>query len=109
MKRCAYCGRENEDGAIFCRECGTEEFGAVTTATGSESKREPVGPPPLSAGCPGAARGQRVECQGALVVLTRCRTLYEADLIKSRLSAAGLAAFIPDEFLMQVICWNLNA
>jgi hypothetical protein len=43
------------------------------------------------------------------VLLMRCRTLFEADLITSRLDAAGFQPFIPDEFLMQVICWNLNA
>ena len=26
MKECDYCGRENEDDAVYCRECGTEEF-----------------------------------------------------------------------------------
>jgi len=26
MKSCAYCGRENEDDALHCRECGTAEF-----------------------------------------------------------------------------------
>jgi hypothetical protein len=26
MKKCAYCGRENEDAAVYCRECGTEVF-----------------------------------------------------------------------------------
>ncbi|HKQ40111.1 MAG TPA: zinc ribbon domain-containing protein [Verrucomicrobiae bacterium] len=26
MKKCGYCGRENEDGARFCVECGTEFF-----------------------------------------------------------------------------------
>src|SRR5439155_23194597 len=24
MKLCAYCGRENEDDAVLCRECGTQ-------------------------------------------------------------------------------------
>ena len=24
MKKCSYCGRENADGALFCRECGTD-------------------------------------------------------------------------------------
>jgi hypothetical protein len=26
MKLCDYCGRENEDEAVYCRECGTQEF-----------------------------------------------------------------------------------
>jgi hypothetical protein len=26
MKTCGYCGRENEDSAIVCRECGMSEF-----------------------------------------------------------------------------------
>jgi len=26
MKTCAYCGRENEDEAVHCAECGTDEF-----------------------------------------------------------------------------------
>ena len=26
MKECDYCGRENADDAVYCRECGTEQF-----------------------------------------------------------------------------------
>ena len=26
MKTCGYCGRENEDAAVVCRECGLSEF-----------------------------------------------------------------------------------
>jgi len=26
MKTCGYCGRENEDAAVVCRECGMSEF-----------------------------------------------------------------------------------
>lgn len=26
MKNCGYCGRENEDSAVACRECGLSEF-----------------------------------------------------------------------------------
>jgi hypothetical protein len=29
MKKCAYCGRENDDSAASCTECGTEEFKAA--------------------------------------------------------------------------------
>jgi hypothetical protein len=33
MKKCAYCGRENEDGAVHCQECGTTEFKNSPIAT----------------------------------------------------------------------------
>ena len=46
--------------------------------------------------------------QNDLVVLMTCRTLLEADMIVGRLDAAGITAFIPDQFLMQTIAWNLN-
>jgi hypothetical protein len=26
VKECDYCGRENDDDAVYCRECGTEQF-----------------------------------------------------------------------------------
>jgi hypothetical protein len=26
VKECDYCGRKNEDDAVYCRECGTQEF-----------------------------------------------------------------------------------
>ena len=32
MKKCAYCGRENGDDATSCRECGTPEFVATSSA-----------------------------------------------------------------------------
>ncbi|HWF19684.1 MAG TPA: DUF2007 domain-containing protein [Verrucomicrobiae bacterium] len=40
--------------------------------------------------------------------MTRCRTLLEADLIVSRLAAAEIPAFIPDQFLLQAVAFNLN-
>jgi hypothetical protein len=30
VKKCAYCGRENADEAMFCHECGTKEFATET-------------------------------------------------------------------------------
>ena len=42
------------------------------------------------------------------VTLVNCRTLVEADLIASRLRAAGMESFIPDESLMQSIAFKLN-
>lgn len=43
-----------------------------------------------------------------LVVLTSCRTLLEAEVIVSQLDSTGIYAFIPDQFLMQAVTWNLN-
>ena len=37
MKSCAYCGRDNEDEATHCRECGTTEF-VIATASAQPAK-----------------------------------------------------------------------
>ncbi|HEV2436276.1 MAG TPA: site-2 protease family protein [Verrucomicrobiae bacterium] len=42
MKRCSYCGRENEDDAVHCRECGTTEFEGSSTAATAPVPGEPV-------------------------------------------------------------------
>ncbi|HTQ49488.1 MAG TPA: site-2 protease family protein, partial [Candidatus Acidoferrales bacterium] len=41
MKRCAYCGRENDDDAVHCRECGTTEFEGSASLTAT-TPGEPV-------------------------------------------------------------------
>ena len=43
------------------------------------------------------------------MTLVSCGTLMAADLVAMRLRAAGIETFLPDERLMQVIGWNLNA
>jgi hypothetical protein len=43
-----------------------------------------------------------------LVTLVRCRTLVAADMVVSRLRAAGIEAFLPDESLMQTVAWNVS-
>ena len=43
-----------------------------------------------------------------LVTLVACRTLGEADMVVSRLRAAKIEAFLPDESLMQTVGWNFN-
>jgi ribosomal protein L40E len=83
MKTCSYCGRENTDEAITCRECGSNEFKSPA------SSDEPT-------------------AESHLVTVTRCRTLVEADLIASQLESAGIHAFIPDQFLLQTVSWNVN-
>jgi hypothetical protein len=42
------------------------------------------------------------------VTLLNCPTMVSADMVSSRLRAEGIATFIPDEFLMQAIAFNLN-
>ena len=88
MKVCSYCGRENENTALRCQECGTEEFN-VTAA-------------PAKAGMPG------LDPEEELVTLTSTERLADADLILSRLAAADIEGFIPDQFLMQTVGFNLN-
>jgi hypothetical protein len=41
MKPCSYCGRENQDEAISCRECGTELVAPTSTAKPAEP--DPIG------------------------------------------------------------------
>jgi hypothetical protein len=41
MKSCAYCGKENDDTAVACGECGTSEFKGDPTVE--------KGPPPVAA------------------------------------------------------------
>jgi hypothetical protein len=43
-----------------------------------------------------------------MVTLIKCRTLMDADMIVSQLDSAGIPAFIPDQFLMQNIGFNVN-
>jgi len=99
MKLCAYCGRENTDEAIRCTECGTEEFKDSAMTDPPPANRPfilefgPLTPEAM---------------QKDFITLIKCRTLAEADLIVSGLQGAGIDAFIPDQFLMQAICWNLN-
>ena len=106
MKKCSYCGKENDDDALCCRECGTEGF---QTPASAEKPAEPVAPEPefepakLEFMTP---TPQEMEMD--LVNLIRCRTLGEADLLVAHLETAGIPAFIPDQFLMQNIGFNLN-
>lgn len=118
MKLCQWCGRENEDDAEVCRGCGTQEFKTPATEL-----PEPAIPATLSRAVPPKATETSSESAPLrwefreltpqemkmdLVTLVRCRTLAEADLVVSELSSAGIAAFIPDEFMSQAVAWNLN-
>lgn len=86
MKECAYCGGKNEDDAVHCSGCGTEEF--KTDAPAEIPKLD-----------------EREE----FVTVFSCQRLPDADLIVGRLEAAGIETFVPDKFLMQTIGFNLNS
>ena len=106
MKNCAYCGKENEEDAVYCRECGTDGFKKLPSA---DKPPEPVASEPefVSTKLEFLTPTPQ-EMEMDLVNLARCRTLGEADLLVARLEAAGIPAFIPDQFLMQNIGFNLN-
>src|SRR5437879_12917822 len=100
MKLCAYCGHGNDETALQCCECGTEEFKSSSAISASDE-----------------SAGQQLRfadlapraMQNDLVTLVRCRTLLEADMIVSQLEAAGIPAFVPDQFLMQLAASSPNA
>ncbi len=103
MRRCSYCGAEYSDDVAECSIDHTpliESIAALATApaASSEPERPEYEFAPLSP----------ADRQKDLVTLVRCRTLVEADLIVSRLRAAGIEAFTPDECLMQTMGFNLN-
>src|ERR1700676_3459414 len=89
MKTCSYCGAEYSDDAV---ECAIDH----TPFERPGKSLPPDGQPSDS------------DRQDDLVTVVTCDTLVKADLVVSRLRAAGIEAFLPDESLMQVIAWNLN-
>ena len=101
MKKCSYCGAEYPDDATIC----------AVDHTPFEQPSQPTSPvPPPESKQPGydfvplSEQGQRDD----LVTLVRCGSLVAADMIATRLRAAGIGAFLPDEFLMQAVGWNFN-
>ena len=118
MKICDYCGRQNEDEVVACCECGTQQFKTPVAEPGADALPKTAGENRSSEESDASAensapgRGFREltprEKQMDLVTLMRCGTLVEADMVVSELRAVGISAFIPDEFLSQVVLFNLN-
>jgi hypothetical protein len=73
MKTCAYCGEENQAGAIRCYACGTEFLAGETADPGLTD--------PATSLCIVATFGD----------------VTEASLLRDRLSRAGIEACIPEE------------
>lgn len=83
MKTCSYCGRENEDAVSFCSGCG-QSFSAPPAPL--ESKVDP----------------RLVDPALAPVAVATFHSLTEAELLLSRLQAAGIEAYIPEEYTSDV-------
>jgi hypothetical protein len=73
MKTCSYCGRENEDAATHCQECG-EEYLPIEKAD-----------------------SQLTNPTESLLVVATFGDTVEANLLKDRLEQAGIEACIPEE------------
>ena len=97
MKKCSYCGAEYPDDAAVC----------LIDQTPLEIPGEPPPPPSKRTENYSASLSQEDQRKD-WVTLVKCGTLATADLIVTRLRAAGIEAFLPDEFLMQSVGWNLN-
>jgi hypothetical protein len=73
MKLCTYCGKENQDSATHCADCGTE-------FNKTEGVDSPLDDPKES-----------------LVIVATFGDTTEASLLKARLEQAGIEACIPEE------------
>ena|SRR5438270_477534 len=80
MKTCPYCGRQNDDRAKICAAC-EREF----VAPNFPNERQDLEDPSLSP-----------------VAVATFKNLVEADVFKSQLEAAGIEAYIPEEYTSQV-------
>ena len=87
MKKCDYCGRENDDTATWCRECGSADFA-------TEARLDPVieSPEPEPDEVPLAAFAEK---SGDFVML-RCRTPSEAYLVSGELEKEDIITILPD-------------
>jgi ribosomal protein L40E len=80
MKKCAYCGCPNEDAAVGCCECG-EQF-----ETSSSPDPEP----------------QALDPALSPAIVAQFSNLQQASLLAGRLEAAGIQAWIPEEYSEQI-------
>jgi Putative prokaryotic signal transducing protein len=103
MNKCPYCGAEYADDVLECPIDHTPLVEPKVKTAPAASPRAESDQAEYKFAPTSAADRQR-----DLVTLVKCGTLVEADLVVSRLRAAGIQAFIPDECLMQNIGFNLN-
>jgi len=88
MKKCNYCGRQNDDTATTCRKCGSSDF---STRAERKSEIKPHEPEPKEVPPPFFA-----EKEGNVFTL-KCRTVREAYLVSDELEKADIVTILPEE------------
>jgi hypothetical protein len=86
VKKCPYCAHENEDHAVVCLICHTE-----------------LTPPPAPDVDP-----RLTDPAFSLVTVATFKCVEDAGILKSRLEAAGIEAFIPEEYSPHLF-WTLSS
>ncbi len=76
MNQCSYCGRKNEDDALYCGGCG-KPLKKPAIKDEEADLKDPANTP---------------------VTVASLHSLQEAELLKSELEAVGIEAFIPEEY-----------
>jgi len=88
MKGCKGCGRQNDDAASRCRECGSPDFATEAQEQPAVARRASE-----SDDVPLAAFAER---EGNVVTL-RCRTPAEAYLVSDELEKADIVTPLPGD------------
>lgn len=110
MKKCGYCGRENDEAATHCGICRTELMTAEAKAeSGVVADSTPRRAPgtftngvitPNDVDAPMEFWPLSLEDTGkSFVTLMTCRTLLDAEIVVNHLASAEIPAFIPDQML----------
>jgi len=88
MKKCAYCGRENDNDATHCRECGAGEFLAPGPAP--TQPRVEAGKDESEATTPAEDSIPELSAAGESVICTTCHTLNVPDVTFCRRCGAPI-------------------
>jgi hypothetical protein len=93
MKKCSYCGRQSDDSAVACGECGNPDFDKQPALA--------IAKPPV---LPGPARRSEpaIAVPHGSMMLLRCRTPDEAYLVAEQLEATDILPLVPDTETMQL-------